>query len=165
MPIYEFYCTSCHTIFNFYSSSVNTDKRPPCPRCRKTILQKRMSVFSTLKRRGDEAEDDMDFPDMDEGKMEQAMDMLAREAEGMDEEDPRQAARLMRKLSDMTGMELGPGFQEALSRMEAGEDPEQVEAELGDALESENPFEMKKKGGLILRRMLPPRKDDTLYDL
>jgi len=83
----------------------------------------------------------------------------------MDEEDPRQAAQLMRKLSDMTGLKLGPGFQEALSRMEAGEDPEQVEAELGDALEEENPFEVKKKSGPLLRKLLPPRRDETLYDL
>lgn len=164
MPIYEFYCKSCHTIFNFFSSSVNTDKRPYCPRCKKSILDRRMSVFATPRHQEEENED-MPVPDMDESKMEQAMNTLAREAEHMDEEDPRQAAQLMRKLTDMTGMELGPGFQEALSRMEAGEDPEQVEAELGDVLEEENPFEMKRKGKAMLQRMLPPKKDETLYDL
>jgi putative FmdB family regulatory protein len=165
MPIYEFYCERCHMLFNFYSGSVNTDKRPQCPKCRKTTLDRRMSVFSTLKRRGEEEGDEMDMPDLDEAKLEQAMNVLAREAEQMDEEDPRQAAQLMRKLTDMTGMELGPGFQEALSRMEAGEDPEQVEAEMGDLLENENPFEVKKRSSQILRRMLPPKVDDTLYDL
>jgi len=164
MPIYEFYCKSCHMIFNFFSSSVNTDKRPRCPHCQKTVLERRMSVFATLRRQEEDSED-MPFPDMDESKMEQAMNILAREAEHMDEDDPRQAAQLMRKLTDMTGMELGPGFQEALSRMEAGEDPEQVEAELGDVLEEENPFEMKKKGKALLQRMLPPKRDETLYDL
>ncbi|MCK4728291.1 MAG: zinc ribbon domain-containing protein, partial [Desulfobacterales bacterium] len=34
MPIYEFYCEDCNTIFNFFSRSVNTTKRPPCPRCK-----------------------------------------------------------------------------------------------------------------------------------
>ena len=165
MPIYEFYCESCHMVFNFYSGSVNTDKRPRCPKCREATLDRRMSVFATLKRRGDEEGDEMEMPDLDETKLEQAMGVLAREAEQMDEEDPRQAAQLMRKLTDMTGMELGPGFQEALSRMEAGEDPEQVEAEMGDLLEAENPFEVKKKSSQILRRMLPPRVDDKLYDL
>jgi hypothetical protein len=122
-----------------------------------------MSVFSTPRRLKDD--DDMDMPDIDESKLEQAMTVLAKEAENIDEEDPRQAAQLMRKLSDMTGMELGPGFQEALSRMEAGEDPDQIEAELGDSLEDENPFEFKKKGKSLLRSILPPRVDDTLYDL
>jgi putative FmdB family regulatory protein len=165
MPIYEFYCERCHMVFNFYSGSVNTEKRPQCPKCREATLDRRMSVFSTLKRRGDEEGEDVEMPDLDEAKLEQAMNVLAREAEQMDEEDPRQAAQLMRKLTDMTGMELGPGFQEALSRMEAGEDPEQVEAEMGDLLEAENPFEVKKNSSRILRRMLPPRVDDTLYDL
>lgn len=165
MPIYEFYCETCHMVFNFYSGSVNTDKRPRCPRCREATLDRRMSVFATLKRRGEEDGEDTEMPDLDETKLEQAMGVLAREAEQMDEEDPRQAAQLMRKLTDMTGMELGPGFQEALGRMEAGEDPEQVEAEMGDLLEAESPFEVKKKSSRILRRMLPPRVDDTLYDL
>lgn len=163
MPIYEFYCKSCHMIFNFYSGSINTDKRPKCPRCEKVILERRMSLFSTPRHLNDE--EDMSVPDIDEAKLEQAMNALAREAENIDEEDPRQAAQLMRKLTDMTGMELGPGFQEAIKRMEAGEDPEQIEAELGDSLESENPFELRKRGRPLLRSLLPPRVDETLYDL
>ncbi len=166
MPIYEFYCSDCHMLFNFYSGSINTDKRPVCPRCNKVELERRMSLFSTLRRRQDEEDEDNPFPEMDEQKLERAMGHLAREAEGMDEEDPKQAAQLMRKLSDMTGLELGPGFQEALRRMEAGEDPEQVEAEMGDILEQEDPFELKKKGGsTMLRHMLAPRVDDNLYEL
>ena len=106
----------------------------------------------------------MPLPDMDESKMEKAMALLAREAEHMDEEDPRQAANLMRKLTDMTGMQLGSGMEEALSRMEAGEDPETIEAEMGDILEQEDPFVMGKKN-VKLSRILPPRVDETLYDL
>jgi len=37
MPIYEFYCEDCNTLFNFFSRTVNTDKQPPCPRCRKQL--------------------------------------------------------------------------------------------------------------------------------
>ena len=108
----------------------------------------------------------MDDLPIDESKMEQAMSMLAREAEGMNEEDPRQAANLMRKLSDMTGLELGPGMNEALQRMEKGEDPEQVEAEMGDLLESEEPFILpEKKAKAAKARPARPIKDDTLYDL
>ena len=62
------------------------------------------------------------------------MHMLAGEADKMNEDDPKQAANLMRKLSDMTGFELGEGMDEALRRMEKGEDHEQIEAELGDIL-------------------------------
>ena len=162
MPIYEFYCKDCHWVFNFFSSTVNTEKQPMCPRCKKIKLQRQMSVFASP-RAGDE-EPDMGMPDMDETKMEEAMSMLAREAESVDEEDPRQAANLMRKLTDMTGLDLGPGMQEALSRMEAGEDPEQIEADMGDLLEQEEPFLMKEKGTRTLRKR-PPRVDDKIYDL
>ncbi len=162
MPIYEFYCKDCHWIFNFFSSTVNTEKRPLCPRCKKTKLMRQMSVFASPKR-GDE-EPDMALPDMDETKMEEAMGMLAREAENVDEEDPRQAANLMRKLTDLTGLDLGPGMQEALSRMEAGEDPEQIEADMGDLLEQEEPFLMKEKASRAIRQR-PPRVDEKIYDL
>jgi len=163
MPIYEFYCRDCHTIFNFYSKTINTSKVPTCPKCKETELTRQISLFAVTGRA--EQGGDEDFP-VDESKMESAMAYMAREAEHINEDDPRQAADLMRKLSDMTGVKLGPGMQEALSRMEAGEDPDQVEAEMGDALESEEPFIMPgKKGMRRLRDQMPPRKDETLYEL
>ena len=106
----------------------------------------------------------MPTPDLDESKMEQAMNLLAKEADHMDEDDPRQAANLMRKLTDMTGMNLGPGMEEALRRMEAGEDPDQIEAEMGDLLEEEDPFSLNEKSSKSSKRR-PPKKDETLYDL
>jgi putative FmdB family regulatory protein len=163
MPIYEFYCEDCHTIFNFFSKTVNTTKKPKCPRCMKKILSRRMSTFAISGRAGEEGDLD-DFP-LDEAKMEKAMQALAGQAENMNEDDPRQAANLMRKLSDMTGLELGAGMTEALRRMENGEDPDQIEAEMGDLLESEDPFLMPgKKGGRAAAKRAPAR-DETLYDL
>ncbi|MFH0845623.1 MAG: FmdB family zinc ribbon protein [Pseudomonadota bacterium] len=162
MPIYEFYCKKCHMIFNFFSGSINTETRPTCPRCGKSKLDRRMSVFSSPRNRGEE--EDMPLPDVDESKMEQAMNLLAREAEQIDENNPRQAANLMRKLSDMTGLNLGPGMEEALKRMEAGEDPEQIEAEMGDLLENEEPFSLKEKSARTSKRR-PPKVDDKLYYL
>jgi hypothetical protein len=106
-----------------------------------------------------------DLP-FDESKMEQAMQMLAGEADKINEDDPRQAANLMRKLSDMTGLELGEGMDEALRRMEKGEDPEEIEAEMGDILEQEDPFSLSgKKGKAIKAKLKAPIKDETLYDL
>jgi hypothetical protein len=96
--------------------------------------------------------------------MEQAMGMLAREAEHINEDDPRQAAQLMRKLSDATGLRMGSGMEEALSRMERGEDPEKIEAEMGDLLEGEEPFLLEAKA-IRSKRTLQPRVDDTLYEL
>jgi cytochrome c556 len=110
--------------------------------------------------------DDMDDLPFDESKMEQAMSMLAGEAEKINEDDPRQAANLMRKLSDLTGMKLGDGMQEALSRMEKGEDPDKIEAEMGDLLENEDPFTLPEKKGTEKTVHRPsPTRDETLYDL
>ncbi len=163
MPIYEFYCDRCHMLFNFFCRSVNTRKRPQCPKCKTNRLSRQMSSFAFTGRAKEGGEMD-DLP-IDESRMEQAMQMLAGEAEKIDQDDPRQAANLMRKLTDMTGLEMGTGMQEALKRMEQGEDPEQIEAEMGDILENEEPFELaaKKRGGNP--QASAPLKDETLYDL
>ena len=104
------------------------------------------------------------MPDIDESKLEKAMGLLASEADRMDENDPRQAAQLMRKLTDMTGVNLNPQMEEALGRMEAGEDPDAIEAEMGDMMEGEEPFTLKQKGGRRQKRGAPGR-DETLYEL
>jgi putative FmdB family regulatory protein len=111
MPIYEFYCQDCNTIFNFFSKSVNTRKRPSCPKCKRKKLQRQMSTFARI--RGAKEESDLDDLPIDESKMEKAMNLLAREADGINEDDPRQAAQLMRKLTDATGIDLGQGMEEA----------------------------------------------------
>lgn len=164
MPIYEFYCKDCNTIFNFFSKTVNINKKPQCPKCKSNTLTRQVSLFAITGNAKEDSEmDDLPF---DEGKMEQAMQMLAGEADKINEDDPRQAANLMRKLSDMTGLELGPSMNEALKRMENGEDPEQVEAEMGDILENEEPFFMPgKKGKRIKAKRFAPLRDETLYDL
>lgn len=164
MPIYEFYCSDCHMIFTFFSKTINTKTKPVCPKCEKKVLERQMSIFSVTGNASEKNSMD-DFP-LDESKMEKAMQMLAGEAERINEDDPRQAADLMRKLSDMTGLQLGSGMQEALNRMEQGEDPDKIEAEMGDLLEGEEPFVVNpKKGKTGLGKRPAPIKDETLYDL
>lgn len=164
MPIYEFYCSDCHTIFNFFSKSVNTTKKPNCPKCKKKKLSRQVSLFAIT---GHAAEDgEMADLSVDESKMEQAIKALAGEADKMNEDDPRQAADLMRKLTDMTGLKLGAGMDEALARMEKGDDPEQIESEMGDLLEQEDIFSLAgKKGNASQKKRAAPFKDETLYDL
>lgn len=165
MPIYEFYCPNCHMIFNFLSRTVNTKKRPTCPKCKRPKLERKVSSFAISKGLSEPAADGM--PDLDETQMEKAMMELAGEAEGMNEEDPRGMARLMRKLYDATGMKLTGGMEEAIRRMEAGEDPDKIDEEMGDILEEEDPF--LPEGGRSLkslrRRLRPPSVDDTLYEM
>jgi hypothetical protein len=54
-------------------------------------------------------------------------------------------------------------MEEALRRMEAGEDPEQIEAEMGDLLEGEDPFTFEKKAGGTGGIKRPPKVDEQLY--
>lgn len=96
--------------------------------------------------------------------MEQAFARLMKEAEGMNENDPRQMASLMRRFSQETGVDLGGNMEEALSRMEAGEDPEEIEKDMGDVLGDDDlSFDSLKKKTAAGRRR--PVHDETLYDL
>ena len=55
-------------------------------------------------------------------------------------------------------------MEEALARLEKGEDPDQIEKELGDLLENEDPFVMGEKSKTAAQK--PKAKiDETLYDL
>jgi len=167
MPVYEFYCPDCHMIFNFLSRRINTDRQPSCPRCQRQPLDRQVSRFAISKgRKEDDGEADM--PDIDESRMEQAIQALAAEAEGVNDDDPRQAARMVRRLFEASGLPLGGGMEEAVRRMEAGEDPEQIEAELGDVLEGEDPLaglELKKGLKHLRQKYVRPTVDSTLYEL
>ncbi len=162
MPIYEFYCPDCHTIFNFLSRTIDTARRPNCPRCQRPELERQVSVFAISKGRK-ETEDGLP-DDLDDSRLDGVMEQLAREAEGVDENDPRQLSRVMRRLYEATGLLMGGPMEEALRRLESGEDPDQIEAEMGDQLEGLDPFspEGVKRAR---RRLLPPAHDDTLYDM
>lgn len=166
MPVYEFYCGDCHTIFNFLSRRVNTEKQPDCPRCGKANLERQVSQFAVSKNRPESEASMPGMPDMDEEKLERAMMSLAGDMEGMDENDPRAMARFMRKLSDATGMNLGP-IEEAIRRLESGADPEQLEEEMGDLFDDDNMDNLFSKQGLkgLKRKYTPPSHDDTLYSL
>ena len=160
MPIYEFLCTDCNRVFNFYSSTVNTNKIPGCPRCKKRELQRIMSKFAMLS--GKREETDVEDLPLNEAKMEKALQVLEREMGEVDENDPRQAASLLRKMTEAAGGSLNEGMEEALKRMEAGEDPEEIEAQMGDEIGPENIFSEKKKAK---KKAAPVIYDDTLYEL
>ncbi|NEX20526.1 zinc ribbon domain-containing protein [Thiorhodococcus mannitoliphagus] len=174
MPVYEFYCPDCHRIYSFFSRRVDTETRPQCPSCGKPELDRQASLFAISSGRAesdDAAGDDALPAGMDEEKLMSAMASMAGELEHLDDEDPKQAAQVMRKLFQASGLKMGDAMSEAIRRMEAGEDPDQIDAELGDVLEEEAPFSA---GGSrtsvealkqMRRDLLPPQRDSAWYPL
>jgi hypothetical protein len=163
---------------SFLSRAIDTEKTPACPHCGRSDLARRPSSFAISKGRKEEPKPEAPpLPGLDDGRLEKAMESLAGDLDSLDENDPKQGAHLMRRLFSATGMPIQGGMEEALKRMEAGEDPEKIEEEMGDVLE-QDPF-----GGLLggeggeaeqdpaskrlsrLRRMLPPTHDTELYEM
>jgi len=141
MPIYEFACPKCRVVFNFLSKRLNPGKPPTCPKCGNRNMEKQMSSFATP--RGakepatgeDSAEDLAGMPNMDDPRIMRAMGELERDMEQMDENNPRHMAHMMRKMKDI----MPPGaipkdLDVAIKRLEAGEDPDKIEADMGDLL-------------------------------
>ena len=140
MPIYEFACPKCRKIFSFLSRRLNPDRLPVCPKCGSDKLEKQISRFVMTRGRsepaggGDEA-DEGPMPDLDDPRVARAMAEMEREMEHLDENNPKHMARMMRKMKDL----MPPGslpreLDVAIKRLEAGEDPEKIEADMGDLL-------------------------------
>jgi hypothetical protein len=51
-----------------------------------------------------------------------------------DESDPRSMGCWMRKMSREMGEDLGPEFDEVVGRLEAGEDPEEIEKSMPELM-------------------------------
>ncbi|HXV76601.1 MAG TPA: zinc ribbon domain-containing protein [Candidatus Polarisedimenticolaceae bacterium] len=167
MPIYEFYCVDCHRVFSFLSRRVRPRRRPDCPDCGRKRIERRASAFAVA---GGRAEPPAETGgEIDDSRVERAMASLAADAERIGDDDPRAMAGLVRRMYDASGLPLGPGMDEAIRRMESGEDPDRIEDEMGEILEAEDPFadgpEEVRPGGAAARRLPPPTVDTTLYEL
>ena len=140
MPIYEFACPKCRKIYSFLSKRVNPTDSPTCPKCGNKKLSKQISRFAMTKglkepaAAGDAGEGEP-MPDFDDPKVAAAMSELERDMEHLDENNPKHMAQVMKKMKDA----LPPGsmpkeLDEAIRRLEKGEDPEKIEADMGDVL-------------------------------
>lgn len=137
MPIWEYLCRRCRRIFSFHSFSPEPKREPTCPKCGATGLERvpsRFGIGPGSSKTGGGADGDDDVGDE---RMEREMMRLASELEGIDEDDPRQMAKAVRRMTELAGEPVTPAMEEMIRRMEAGEDPEELEEELGDALEEE----------------------------
>jgi putative FmdB family regulatory protein len=143
MPIYEFACPKCRKIYSFLSKRVNPDRLPVCPKCGFPKLERQMSRFATVKGlkepaaggAGVEESEEDPMPDFDDPRIMRAMGELERDMEHLDENNPRHMAHVMRKMKDVLPDGVMPKeLDVAIRRLEAGEDPEKIEQDMGDVL-------------------------------
>ena len=142
MPIYEFACPKCRVIFNFFSQRINPGHLPVCPRCGNKKMAKQMSSFAMPRGAkepdasapGEDAEGGP-MPNLDDPRVARAMSEMERDMEHIDENNPKHMAHMMRKMKDLLPSGSVPKELDiAIKRLESGEDPEKIEADMGDLL-------------------------------
>lgn len=118
MPIYEYDCLDCRrrvSVF-FRTFGAAEDAAAICPACHGSNLRRRVSRVTVLR------------------SEESRMDNLADESllGGLEQEDPRALANMMRKMSDEMGEPLDPEMHEVVQRLERGESPAAIEQSMPD---------------------------------
>ncbi len=141
MPIYEYACPQCRVIFNFLSKRIEPERSPACPKCGNKKMTKQVSRFALSRRltepaaRTESERNEPPAPDLDDPRVERAMMELERDMEHLDENNPKHMAHMMRKMKDLLPSDAVPKeLDVAIKRLEAGEDPEKIEEDMGDVL-------------------------------
>jgi len=148
MPIYEYHCADCKrkvsVFFRSFSAAENATS-VICPRCGGSNLRRRLSRVRVLKHgstaaSNDFAADDDDLSGGDDDDMDDLSGMGGMEQmmAGVDENDPRSIAHFARRVQTESGEQMDPEMDEALTRIERGEDPDKV---LEGFAEADEPFE------------------------
>jgi putative FmdB family regulatory protein len=114
MPIFEYACSRCRRIYSFLVRSPSREKKHLCPACAAGDLKRVYSPFALV--RSEESR---------LGRLEDPSFLS-----GLDEKDPRSLARMMRKMAAETGEPMDTEMTEMCDRLEAGEDPEEIEKSL-----------------------------------
>jgi putative FmdB family regulatory protein len=121
MPEYEFRCLDCkRTVSLFLTIAEYESTVPSCPHCGGANLRRKIGRVRVAR--------------SEESRLESLSDPTS--WGDVDESDPKSMARMMRRMSQETGEEMGPEFDEAVNRLEAGENPDEVEKSIpgvGDA--------------------------------
>jgi hypothetical protein len=135
MPIYEYYCPDNHTIYQFYAKTFAQGQTvPKCPQDPKFRMQKLLSTFAVTS--GGKSDDapppaNLGSEPADDARMEAAMGAMESEFANLDEKDPRAMARMMRRMSELTGEKIDGEMEEVVRKLEEGTDPEELEQEMG----------------------------------
>jgi putative FmdB family regulatory protein len=169
MPLYEFYCEPCHTVFTFHSPRVDTVTLPACPACG-TKLTREVSVFAHIVRGKGEAEPTDDGSAAE--RMDQVLAQMGERIQALDDDDadPREAVKVMKEMASAGGLHFNQEVREAMARIEAGEDPAKIDEEFSEVFATDNPFADGEDGAGakvsdVWRRLRGPRRDPKWYDL
>jgi hypothetical protein len=188
MPIYEYYCAHNHTVYQFYAKTLAQGKLvPKCPENPRWPLKRVVSQFA-FTGRAQEPKADADTPagadPAEDARMEAAMAAMEKEFDSVDENDPRAMARMMRRMSELTGEKIDGEMEEVVRKLEEGVDPEALEDKLGGdeaGPGEDDPYGMgeggpggapkseaeKKEARMrwkLRRATTAPRRDPKLYD-
>jgi putative FmdB family regulatory protein len=116
MPVYEYICKNCKKRFEVHFTYSEYGKRKiVCSHCASDQVQRKLNRIR-LKR--SDASRMADMPDPS--------------SMGGIENDPRSFGRVIRRMSQDSGEELGPEFDEVVDRLEAGQTPNEIEQSLPD---------------------------------
>ena len=116
MPIYQYRCLNCKKRFElFLSYKEYGEKSIYCPHCKSDQVQRRIGRIRIAK--------------SEESRMDALTDPSG--LEGL-ENDPRAMGKMMRKMGNEMGEDVGPEFDEVVGRLEAGQSPEDIEKAIPD---------------------------------
>jgi hypothetical protein len=176
MPFYEFFSPDTNKIYTFLARSLaQRNLTPRCPDGASHRMERRVSSFSITGRHKEDKGDDP-FSGLDETQVENLMQDMEREMEGMDDThpDPKHLGRMMRKLTDLMGDRTPEALREMVLKLEAGEDPEKLEEQLGDIPHPDSPEDSMEPNSnddlwAAVRKKLSsyrrPARDPKLYEL
>lgn len=140
MPIYEYYSPDTNRIYSFFAKTLEQGKRVPrCPDNPKARMVKLVSGFAIGGTRKESASEAA-IPDAapgdpaEDARMEAAMGAMEREFSGLDENDPKAMARMMRRMAELSGEKMDEPMEEAVRKLEEGADPDSIEEQMGDVL-------------------------------
>lgn len=176
MPIYEYYCPQNHTIYQFYAKTLAQGKLvPKCPENPRYTLTKSISNFAITT--GGKREEPTNAPVEagDDPRMEAAMQAMEQEFSQVDENDPKAMARMMRRMSELTGEKIDSEMEEVVRKLEEGADPDSLEEQMGADASAEDAYgegampqsadaaqkERRHRWKVLTQ---PPRRDPKLYD-
>ena len=183
MPIYEYYCPDNNTIYQFYAKTLAQGQTvPKCPHNPAFRMRKLVSAFAVTGRAKEEPAGRAPggSEGADDPRMEAAMAAMEREFSSVDENDPRAIARMMRRMSELTGEKIDPQMEEVVRKLEEGADPDSLEDQLGEEAGGEAgpdafgegagpggeaaPDAAKEARQRFRVRRQAPRRDTALYD-